>query len=62
MSWWHLFGILLLAVIVTVGSVWLLRKVNSATLSVTVHEPEPGIHCAVVNTTDGVSIDCWKVE
>lgn len=39
---------------------WGLRALSSVTTSITVHEPEPGVHCALASTTHGVAIDCWQ--
>lgn len=50
------------AAAVILFGIWGIRSLNSAATSVTVHTPEPGIHCAVAVTDDGVAIDCWPVE
>ena len=43
------------------GVIWGVRLFSSATVSVVVVEPEPGIKCAKLVAGDGVAIDCWEV-
>ena len=42
--------------------VFAMRLFSSATTTVSVIEPEKGIHCAKMVTGDGAAISCWKVE
>ena len=51
-----------LAVIAVFVIMWAIRLFNNAATSITVNEVEPGIHCALATSTDGVAIDCWEVD
>ena len=39
-----------------------IRWFNSKTIQHSVINPKPGIECVVVSTTDGASVDCWRIE
>jgi cytochrome b subunit of formate dehydrogenase len=39
-----------------------LRWFNKEMVQVVVHDVEPGIHCALATTTEGVAIACWEHE
>jgi len=39
-----------------------LRWFNKEMVQVVIHKVEPGIHCALATTTEGVAIDCWESE
>lgn len=39
-----------------------IRWFNNTATSITVNEVEPGVHCALATSTDGVAIDCWEVD
>lgn len=38
------------------------RWFNNTATKITVHEVEPGIHCALATSSDGVALDCWRIE
>lgn len=44
------------------GITYGVRKFSEATIEVSVIEPEPGVHCAKLISTDGAAISCWKVQ
>ena len=48
--------IVIIAALVLFGARWF----NAATVTVSIHKPQPGITCAVVTSTDGAGIDCWE--
>lgn len=37
-----------------------MRWFNASTVAVTIHNPQPGIVCAVATSADGVGISCWE--
>ena len=47
-----------IAVISMIGMRWL----NASTVAVTIHNPQPGIVCAVATSADGVGISCWEAK
>lgn len=49
-------GLVLLFVIM-----FAIRWFNATTIQSKVIEPKPGVECVVVSSTDGTSVDCWKV-
>lgn len=36
------------------------RYFSAITTSITVHQVEPGIRCALASTSNGTAIDCWQ--
>lgn len=48
--------IVAIAALVMFGMRWF----NAAAVVVSIHNPQPGITCAVATSADGVGIDCWE--
>ena len=56
-----LYALGLVAVIgLILGSMYVLRFFNAATLHTQLINPKPGIECVVVSASDSTSVDCWK--
>lgn len=57
--WWYALGFVAVMVVV-----WFfmsaLRWFNASTVQHRVIEPENGVKCVVVTTTDGAAVDCWS--
>jgi len=51
-----------IVMVATVGVVGTIRWVTNVSTPVVVTEVEPGVHCALATTSDGVAIDCWQVK
>jgi len=59
---WYIIGAVV-GVIFVIGAVMYgLRLFSNATTPITVHEVQPGVHCATMVTADGAAIDCWKTD
>lgn len=53
-------GLALVVIAVVAASMLGMRWVNATTVAVTIHNPQPGIVCAVATSADGVGISCWE--
>lgn len=61
----NVMGILVAIVVIVgiiLGVVWFERSLRSVATSITVHKVEPGIHCALANTHDGVAMSCYPAK
>jgi len=60
---WLVFGVVALVILggVIMGLMWMGRVASDAITTVEVIEPEPGVRCAKMLTTEGAAISCWKV-
>lgn len=47
-------------VLLVVGTMFLLRAVNSAALHTKVIQPQKGVECVVVSSTESIAVSCWK--
>lgn len=54
-------GGVVVTIVVIFLFMFLLRWFNAATIQIKVTNPKPGIECVIASTTDGASIDCYKV-
>ena len=52
--------VIVVAIGLILGGMYLLRFFNAATLHTQVIKPRPGIECVVVSAADSISVDCWK--
>ena len=60
---WLVSGVVVLVILggVIMGMMWAGRVASDAITTVEVIEPEPGVRCAKMLTTEGAAISCWKV-
>lgn len=60
---WLVLGVVALVILggVIMGMMWAGRVASDAITTVEVIEPEPGVRCAKMLTTEGAAISCWKV-
>ena len=62
-SLWVLLAGVALAIVagIVMSMMWAGRVASDAITTGEVIEPEPGVHCAKMLTTEGAAISCWKV-
>lgn len=60
---WFVLAVIALAILagVVMSMMWAGRVASDAITTVEVIEPEPGVRCAKMLTTEGAAISCWKV-
>ncbi len=56
----YIAGVVVVLLIVA-AIVYGIRVFNNVVTPITVHEVEQGVKCAVMTTTDGAAISCWKI-
>ncbi len=62
MLWVLLIGVALAIMAgIVMSMMWAGRVASDAITTVEVIEPEKGVHCAKMLTTEGAAISCWKV-
>ena len=54
--------LVIVATVVPIAMVIGLKWVNEATVSTSVVEVSDSVKCYRLITTDGVAVDCWKVD
>jgi len=55
--------VLIVAVAISVVAFLILagtRWFSAATVTISLHQPKPGVTCAYAVTSDGVALSCWK--
>jgi hypothetical protein len=60
---WFVLAVIALAILsgIVMSMMWAGRVASDAITTVEVIEPEPGVRCAKMLTTEGAAISCWKV-
>jgi hypothetical protein len=60
---WFVLAVMALAILagIVLSMMWAGRVASDAITTVEVIEPEPGVRCAKMLTTEGAAISCWKV-